>query len=368
MYQHLIRPLLFSMQPENAHDVMREVGRVANVRTLSRMLRNFYEVRDPRLAVEVAGMKFANPIGLAAGLDKNGELLGLWNGLGFGHIELGTVTAKPQPGNPKPRIFRLADDSALVNRMGFPSAGSDAVEQTMQAIRSRAQALPPLGMNIGKSKVTEIDDAIGDYLYSFSKLAPFVEYVTINVSSPNTPGLRQLQERDRLQALLREVQAVNHLKKPLFVKVAPDLTHEAIEELLECCVATGVSGVIATNTTIGREGLRTAINEAGGLSGVPLFKKSLEIVRFIGARLKTPALSSLSLVGVGGVSTATDVLAMLAAGAQMVQVYTGLVYQGPGFVKSLNLGLLEFMQRCGCSSLEEAALVWQEKQRRDKAA
>jgi dihydroorotate dehydrogenase len=223
-------------------------------------------------------------------------------------------------------------------------------------------------MNIGKSKVTEIDDAIGDYLYSFSKLAPFVEYVTINVSSPNTPGLRQLQERDRLQALLSAVQAVNYERKPLFVKVAPDLTFEAIEEVLECCVATGVSGVIATNTTIGREGLRSSINESGGLSGVPLFKKSLEVVRFIGLRLKTPALSKLSLVGVGGISTATDVLSMLAAGAQMVQVYTGLVYQGPGFVKSLNLGLLECMQRYGCNSLQEAASVWQEKQGSDKAA
>jgi dihydroorotate dehydrogenase len=368
MYRHLIRPIFFAMQPENAHDVMRAVGRVANVPVVSRALRGLYEVSDPRLAVEVAGIRFANPIGLAAGLDKNAELLGLWNGLGLGHIELGTVTAKPQPGNPKPRIFRLSDDAALINRMGFPSAGADLVEQRMQSIRNQGQALPPLGINIGKSKVAEIDDAVQDYLYSFTKLSPYVEYVTVNVSSPNTPGLRQLQERGRLEALLREIQGANHHKKPLFVKVAPDLPYEALEEVLECCVATGVAGVIATNTTLAREGLRTPTSEAGGLSGVPLFKKSLEMVRFIGTRLKSAQFSNLSLVAVGGISSAADVLAMLAAGAQMVQVYTGLVYQGPGFVKSLNSGLVSFMDRHGCNSLTEAALAWQEGQHSDKAA
>jgi dihydroorotate dehydrogenase len=354
MYEHLIKPILFRLEPETAHDVMRSLCKVANVPVVSRLLRSLFVVEDPRLQVNVAGLSFSNPIGLAAGFDKNVELPGLWNGLGFGHIEMGTVTAHAQPGNPRPRIFRLVKDTALINRMGFPSHGADAVEQGLSRMRSSMSSLPVVGMNLGKSKVTEIDKAVEDYCYSFTKVHRYVDYITVNVSSPNTPGLRQLQERGRLLELLNTLQEINTDKKPLFVKLAPDLTFEAIDEVLQCCVEARVAGVIATNTTLGREGLQTPINETGGLSGKPLFKRSLEVVRFIGERVQ----SGLAVVGVGGISNSDDVLAMLAAGADMVQVYTGMVYGGPGFVKSLNLGLVSFMDQLGCASLKEAAAAW----------
>jgi dihydroorotate dehydrogenase len=357
VYKKLVRPLLFSMAPETAHDLMRSAAIVANIPFVSAWLRSVFAVNDPRLRVDLAGLSFPNPVGLAAGLDKNAELLGLWNGLGFGHIELGTVTAHAQPGNPKPRIFRLAADSALINRMGFPSEGADHVEQRLKSLRASFAGIAPIGINIGKSKVTEIDDAIQDYQYSFTKLAPLVDYVTVNVSSPNTPGLRQLQERDRLTSLLGALQSINQDRKPIFVKVAPDLTFSAVEEVLQCCYDTGMAGIIATNTTIGREGLQTSIDETGGLSGEPLKAKALEMVRFIGSKLD----GRLALIGVGGISCADDALAMLGAGASMVQIYTSLIYQGPAVVRQILTGLVEFMDTHGCSSLRDAAGVFLER-------
>jgi dihydroorotate dehydrogenase len=310
--------------------------------------------------VHVAGVSFPNPIGLAAGLDKQAELVGLMTGLGFGHLELGTVTAKSQPGNPRPRIFRLPEDRALINRMGFPSAGADVLKAKLERIRRRFPALPPIGINIGKSKETELERAIDDYRYSFDLLAPLADYVAVNVSSPNTQGLRQLQEKDRLLALLCTLRDVNTHKRPIFVKVAPDLAWGAVEEVIECCLETGCAGIIATNTTLSRDGLTCKIDEAGGLSGAPLREKSLEMVRFIGARLQ----GRLALVGVGGISSPQDVLAMLAAGASLVQVYTALVYEGPGVVRMLNKGLLSFIEQRGYRSISEAAAAWGEEQRR----
>lgn len=353
-YDYLIKPILFSLDPESAHNVMRRICRVVNWPVASQALRSRFVVSDDRLKVSVAGLSFDNPVGLAAGFDKNVELLGLWNALGFGHIELGTVTSMAQIGNPRPRIFRLVADSALINRMGFPSGGADAVEKRLISMRDRFSSLPVIGMNIGKSKVTELDKAVEDYCYSFARVHHYVDYITVNVSSPNTPGLRQLQERGRLLELLKALQGLNTNRKPIFVKLAPDLTFEAIDEVLECCFESGVAGVIATNTTIGRDGLVTRIEETGGLSGKPLFKRSLEVVQFIGDRLQ----GRIALIGVGGISTHSDLLSMLAAGADLVQVYTGLVYGGPGFVKSLNIGLLSFMTQHGCSSVREAALAW----------
>jgi dihydroorotate dehydrogenase len=354
MYKSLVRPLFFAMQPETAHDVMRTLSRCANLSPISTMLRRCNVVNDPRLAVTVAGLSFPNPIGLAAGLDKNAELLGLWSGLGFGHIELGTVTAQAQPGNPKPRIFRYAGDVALINRMGFPSEGADEVAIRLAEMRGRLKTLPPIGINIGKSKVTDIDRAIDDYLYSFKTLSPLADYVTVNVSSPNTPGLRQLQERERLSALLGALQEVNKDRKPLFVKVAPDLSFSAIEELIECCEVTGIAGLIATNTTISRDGLSVATDEAGGLSGGPLRQKALEVVTFIGSRLKGP----MALIGVGGISNYTHVLDMLAAGASAVQLYTALIYEGPAVARAILRGLTRFMDDNNCASLTEATNVW----------
>lgn len=354
MYKSLVRPLFFSMQPETAHDVMRTLSRCANLSAVSTMLRRCNVVSDPRLAVSVAGLSFSNPIGLAAGLDKNAELLGLWSGLGFGHIELGTVTAQAQSGNPKPRIFRYAGDSALINRMGFPSEGADEVAIRLAAMRGRLRSLPPIGINIGKSKVTDIDRAIDDYLYSFKTLSPLADYVTVNVSSPNTPGLRQLQERDRLTALLAALQEVNRDQKPIFVKVAPDLSFSAIEELIGCCEVTGVAGLIATNTTLSRDGLSVLTDEAGGLSGSPLRQKALEVVTFIGSRLKAP----MALIGVGGISNYTHVLDMLAVGASAVQLYTALIYEGPAIVELIARDLRRFMDENNCASLAEAANAW----------
>ncbi len=359
MYKQLVKPALFAMDPEQAHDLMRLGGRLANSRLVSRALRAVYDVWDPRLAVHVAGISFPNPIGLAAGLDKQAELVGLMTGLGFGHLELGTITAKAQPGNPRPRIFRLAQDRALINRMGFPSAGADVLKAKLERIRRRFPALPPIGINIGKSKETELDRAIEDYRYSFDLLAPLADYIAVNVSSPNTQGLRQLQEKDRLLALLCSLRDANSHKRPVFVKVAPDLSWGAVEEVIECCLESGCAGIIATNTTLGREGLTCSIDQAGGLSGAPLRQKSLDMVRFIGSRLQ----GKLSLIGVGGVSSTEDVLAMLAAGASLVQVYTALVYEGPSIVRTLNRGLLSYMQQRGFGSVLEAAQAWSEERR-----
>lgn len=356
MYKSLIKPIFFSLDPENAHDLMRLGARVFNAPALSHLLGRVFGVHDPRLTVSVAGLTFPNPVGLAAGLDKNVELVGLCAGLGFGHLELGTVTGQPQPGNPKPRIFRIADEKALINRMGFPSGGADLAKEHLERVRRSFPYLPPIGVNIGKSKVVEIDKAIEDYRYSFERLAPLADYVTVNVSSPNTQGLRQLQERDRLAELLRSLQAINTHQRPLFVKVAPDLDFNALEEVVEVCLETGMAGVIATNTTISRTTLRAPIEEVGGLSGAPLRGRALDVVRFLGQRIG----GRIALIGVGGVSSVDDLLAMLHAGASMVQVYTALIYEGPGLIKTINQQLISFMDAHGCATIGEAAVVWGE--------
>lgn len=354
MYKTLLKPIFLSMDPENAHDVMRYGARLANNAGFSGFLRGYFGVSDPRLRVTVAGLVCENPVGLAAGLDKNVELVGLCNGLGFGHLELGTVTAQPQTGNPKPRIFRIPEESALINRMGFPSGGADIAYERLVKVRAKFPKLPPVGVNIGKTKLVELEQAIDDYRYSFEKLAPLADYVTVNVSSPNTPGLRQLQERERLTALLEALKAANSHRRPIFVKVAPDLELSALEEVVDVCLATSVAGIIATNTTISRQPLRSQINEAGGLSGAPLREMSLSVVRFLADKIA----GRMALIGVGGISSASDVLAMMHAGASMVQVYTALIYEGPGLVKAINQGLISFMDAHRCKSLKEAVDAW----------
>jgi dihydroorotate dehydrogenase len=359
MYKSLIRPIFFSMDPETAHDAMRWGARLANNNLVSGALKALYRAQDPRLKVSVAGLHFDNPIGLAAGLDKNVELLGLCSGMGFGHLELGTVTAQPQHGNPKPRIFRFPADEALINRMGFPSEGADVAETRLKHWRGSLSALPPIGINIGKSKVVELDKAIDDYLYSFQKLAPLAEYVTVNVSSPNTPGLRQLQERGRLLELLSALSAVNVDRRPIFVKVAPDLELSALDEVVEVAAEAGIAGIIATNTTLSRSALTAQTQEAGGLSGAPLRARSLEVVQHLGRLVR----GRMALIGVGGISSPEDVLAMLAAGASMVQIYTALIYEGPAIVRLLNRGLVRFMGEGGYRSLQEASGAWAERRK-----
>lgn len=356
LYDTLIKPLLFSLDPERAHEVMKALSKSANQPLVSALFGKLYAHQDTRLEVKVAGLTFKNPLGLAAGFDKNADLVGICAALGFGHVELGTVTGRAQPGNPRPRIFRLRDDRALINRMGFPSAGADEFVQRLSAIRKSFKGLPPLGINIGKSKEVDIEHAVDDYLYSFTRVAPLADYVAVNVSSPNTQGLRQLQDKERLGQILAALQSANTARLPLFVKVAPDLTWTALEELVECCSEHSVTGLIATNTTLSREGLVTPIQETGGLSGAPLKNRSLDVVRFLGPRLK----GRMELIGVGGVETAHDVLEMVSAGASLVQIYTALIYGGPRLVKSILEGLSEFMNQTNTSTISEAGVAWAE--------
>ncbi len=335
----LIRALLFRLDPELAHGItlqlIRLAGALAPVRAL---LRAWFAV--PPRPVEAFGMKFQNPIGLAAGYDKDG--LG-WRGLaclGFGHIEVGTVTPLPQPGNPRPRIFRLVEERGLINRMGFPGRGANYVARHLRGSRPSGLVL---GVNLGKNKDTPLEEAARDYLSLMQTFAPLADYLAINVSSPNTLGLRSLQARDNLGELLAllaeqrraQMQQLGH-PLPLLVKLAPDLTDEELDDALYAILSTGMDGVIATNTTTSREGLQTPLaREAGGLSGVPLRQRSTQMIRQIYTRTQ----GKLPIIGVGGVSNAEDVKEKLDAGAALVQLYTGLIYEGPGLVQKILRGL-----------------------------
>jgi len=353
-----IRPLLFKLSqkdPELAHEyalkALKLLGRSPRVlRALSRI--SSYE--DPSLRQELLGLSFKNPVGLAAGFDKNARVLHELAALGFGFLEAGTVTRYPQQGNPRPRIFRFPQDKALLNRMGFNNEGADAISRRLQEM---PPAPIPVGISIGKSKLTPLDKAVEDYLYSLQRLYPYGSYFAINVSSPNTPGLRTLQEKDQLEALVgalqRESQALSERtgtpRRPLLVKISPDLDWPAVDELLEVCLSRGVDGLIAVNTTLAREGLTVQINEAGGLSGKPLHKKALEMVRYIHNHAGLP------VIGVGGIFNAQETFAMLKAGAKLVQIYTGLIYEGPGVVYRINQGLRQLMRKYGLRQIQEIA-------------
>ncbi len=345
MYRSIVRPVLFKFDPESAHHLILKLCASPLARVAARTL---YSFEDARLSQSLFGLQFANPIGLAAGFDKNCEAAKFLAALGFGHLELGTVTAKPQEGNPRPRIFRIPENEALINRMGFPSHGAEVVRERLLTLRQgRIGAV--LGINIGKSKVQPIDTALEDYLFSFRTLSDLGDYYVLNVSSPNTPELRKLQERSRLEELFRGVLEVNKGKKPLLVKISPDLTYAELDQILECVVSFSISGVIATNTTLSREGLVSVVDQAGGLSGKPLQQKSLELVRHLSAKTK----GAIPIIGVGGVSTAEAAYAMLKAGASLIQLYTGLIYEGPAVVKQLKTGLLTLMDRDGVGNIRE---------------
>ncbi len=334
------RSLLFRLNPEHAHaltlQMIRLAGQVPPVRGL---LKAWFAA--PQRPVEAFGLCFSNPVGLAAGYDKDG--LG-WRGLaclGFGHIEVGTITLRPQPGNPKPRLFRLISDEAVINRMGFPGRGAAFAQRQLGGRRLPGLVL---GVNIGKNKDTPLEEAAKDYLALFDEFAGLADYLAINVSSPNTVGLRRLQARESLQELLsalaerRRAYLSQHAGRrlPLLVKLAPDLDLPALEDALDVIQGAGLDGVIATNTTLQRTGVRSALaSETGGLSGAPLFPISLEMVRNI-HRLSS---GSLPVIAVGGVKNAANAQAMLDAGAALVQIYTGLIYAGPGLVKSILTGL-----------------------------
>jgi dihydroorotate dehydrogenase len=343
LYERIIRPLIFALNPdaERAHERgMRVVRMIGETPALARHMASRTEVRDARLERMVFGLRFRNPVGLAGGFDKNAVAIAGFEALGFGFIEIGTITRHPQPGNPKPRVFRLPADEAIINRFGFNNDGAVAVAQRLAAAPPRSV---PLGISLGKSKITPLEEAAEDYLFSLQALFEHGDYFAVNISSPNTPGLRQLQDRgvldDLLKALLAEVHRLalgsGSPPKPVLVKVAPDLTLEALDELLAVCTARGVAGIIATNTTLSRDGLRTATDEQGGLSGRPLHARALSFIRHIHSQAP-----SMPVVGVGGIFGADDAAAMLDAGASLLQVYTGFVYKGPMFVRNLNRGFL----------------------------
>lgn len=355
MIYQLLRPLLFRSDAERAHElVSRLLRRTAAIRPASALLRAMYTYDDPILAVRVAGMRFANPLGLAAGFDKRGEMVRAMALLGFGHVEVGTVTPRPQPGNPQPRLFRLPPDRALVNRMGFNSPGAEVVAGNLRKSRGTAIGPTVVGMNIGKNRDTPLERATEDYVAAFAALAPLADYVTVNISSPNTPGLRRLHERAALEELLAALAAENarlETPRPLFLKVSPDETPAALEEVVQAGMAGGCAGFVAVNTTLARAGLRgRAAREAGGLSGAPLAARAratvAQIYRLCGGRAP--------VIGVGGVMDAAGAYALVRAGASLVQLYTGLVYGGPGVVRQINRGLAALLRRDGFRSVADA--------------
>ncbi|AUV80256.1 dihydroorotate dehydrogenase (quinone) [Salinigranum rubrum] len=344
----VVRPALFALPAETAHGVGTSVLSVAQGTPVERLARERLRVDDARLATTAFGQSFPNPVGVAAGFDKNAELPGMLAALGFGHVEVGGVTAERQPGNPKPRMFRLRADRAIVNRMGFNNHGADAVGERLAEIR-----LPdvPVGLNIGKSKSTPLDDAPADYRYTFERCGDRVDYTVVNVSSPNTPGLRELQHRDALEAILGTL--LDAGARPLLVKLSPDLPERAVEEALAVVDDLDLDGVIATNTTTSRpSSLRSPERaERGGLSGKPIEHTSTAFVANVARQTDVP------VVGVGGVSDAEGAYAKIRAGASVVQLYTALVYEGPTVARKINRGLLELLDRDGFDHVSEAVGV-----------
>lgn len=338
MYKLLLKPFFFLFAPEKAHHLTLTLFRIAlAIPGLGFLIRRFYQSEHSNLKREVFGLTFKNPVGLAAGFDKNGEHFSTMAALGFGFIEVGTVTPRPQAGNPKPRLFRLPQDEALINRMGFNNDGVDTLIQNLQKPRPEGLII---GGNIGKNKDTPNEQAVEDYTICFEKLFPYVDYFVVNVSSPNTPGLRALQDKEPLMQLLQTLQDLNRRKptsKPILLKIAPDLTNAQLDDIIEIVQTTGIAGVIATNTTISREGLKENAEAigAGGLSGQPLRARATEVIRYLREKSREP----LVIIGVGGIASAEDAIEKLAAGASLIQVYTGLIYEGPTLVKRINKGL-----------------------------
>lgn len=345
----LIKPLLFKFDPEKVHYFV-----TANLKRFNRfpggaaLSRSLWDVNDKGLEREVFGLKFKNPVGLAAGFDKNAELMGEMANLGFGFVEIGTVTPLPQPGNPKPRMFRLPDDEALINRMGFNNDGMEVVAERLTAFRSNAKGFEKdliIGGNIGKNKNTPNEDAVSDYVKCFDRLFDVVDYFVVNVSSPNTPGLRALQEKQPLMNLLNSLQqrnSKNGISRPILLKIAPDLTDEQLDDIIEIVKETAIAGIIATNTTISRDGLVTKDElkiETGGLSGKPLTKRSTEVISYLSKKSN----DAFPIIGVGGIHSPEDAIEKLNAGASLVQLYTGFIYEGPALIKRINKRILSIV-------------------------
>jgi dihydroorotate dehydrogenase len=359
LYRNLLRPLLFSLPPETAHELsLHMVSLALGPRAMRRAVARHFD--GPSFgALQRFGLSFRNPVGLAAGFDKNGTASSAFAALGFGFVEVGTVTNQAQPGNPKPRLFRLPQDRALINRAGFNNYGAKAVVERL--VQSRPDCV--LGVNIGKSRSVEVEDAIPDYLASFEQAYRVADYIAVNVSSPNTPNLRELQKPAALGALLSALQQKNNeLNRgadgmgplPILLKIAPDLVPSDLETIVETSLANGIAGIIATNTTVSREGLRTsrATIEAigqGGLSGRPLASKSTAII----SRLYNLVEGKMPIVGVGGIFTAQDAWEKICAGASLVQLYTGFIYEGPTVVSAINQGLSKRLKESGAITLDQ---------------
>jgi dihydroorotate dehydrogenase len=354
-YKKLVRPLLFAQGAERAHDfTLKMLSRASRDEFVCNAIGKFFSA--PELPVEVFGLKFPNPIGLAAGMDKFAAAVLVWEKLGFGFCELGGVTWHAQPGNPQPRMFRAAADEAIVNRMGFNNPGAEVFAQKLSDWKKSGRwPKHHVGINLGKSKITPLKNAAEDYANSFRALRDLADFFVVNVSSPNTPNLRQLQDKAALDEILAAIQEQNKNQKPILVKIAPDLSFEAIDEILQLISLRLIAGIVATNTTISRPqtsdtAARKIYSEAGGLSGKPLRVRSTEIIRHIFKQTngKPP------IIGVGGIFSADDAWEKITAGASLVQIYTGLVYEGPGLAKKIVAGLVEKLEKNSMKNLQEA--------------
>lgn len=369
LYQQGLRPLLFSVlraDPETVHQQLLRTCAGLDQRShtgltqgLQKRLAASLGIQDPRLSQTLWGLSFANPIGLAAGFDKDGVATNIWPDFGFGFAEVGTVTFHAQSGNPRPRLFRLPQDQAALNRMGFNNQGAAQMAQRLGASQERQTRTYPLGINLGKSKVTPLERAVEDYVGSFRLLQAWGDYFVVNVSSPNTPGLRSLQAVAQLEPILTGIQAENTTHKPILVKIAPDLAWEEIAAIVSLGKTHNLAGIIATNTTLNRQGLKTQIiaatgnsprEEAGGISGVPVRSRATEVIRFINQETQ----GQLPIIGVGGIFTAEDAWEKLNAGASLLQVYTGWVYEGPWMVRRILEALLVKLESQGMNNITQA--------------
>ena len=369
IYQLAIRPLLFNLvktdsewlhqQTIRSFSWLSQTGVHQRASWVNQRLKQSLCLYDSRLEQNLFGLNFPNPIGLAAGFDKDGVAAGIWSNLGFGFAELGTVTFHAQPGNPRPRLFRLPLDKAALNRMGFNNRGAAAMAARLAQEKQDNVQLIPIGINLGKSKVTPLEAAAQDYLDSFRLLKDLGDYFVVNVSSPNTPGLRSLQDASMLSTILELLQQENHAQKPIFVKIAPDLDWVAIADIISLAKTYQLAGIIATNTTIRRDGLKTQVidqtgkspqSEAGGISGEPLRDRSTEVIRFIWQQTQ----GQIPIIGVGGIFSGEDAWEKITAGASLIQVYTGWIYEGPLMVRRILLDLLVRLEQSGLNSINEA--------------
>lgn len=337
MYKQLLRPLVFKLDPEKAHYLTFDLMKLALGNAFGRLMsKAVLEYKHPKLKKQLFGLTFDNPVGLAAGLDKDAKVFNELGALGFGFIEIGTLTPKAQPGNDKPRLFRLPNDKAIINRMGFNNEGVDAAVIRLKNRKTKTI----IGGNIGKNKITPNEDAIKDYEYCFNALFDVVDYFVVNVSSPNTPNLRELQDKEPLTHLLNHLQNINNSKpkrKPILLKIAPDLTNSQLDDIIDIVASTKIDGIVATNTTIAREPLTYPKAEIeaigmGGLSGKPLTKRSTEVIAY----LKTKSNNAFPVIGVGGIHSPEDAIEKIKAGADLIQLYTGFIYEGPALIKNIN--------------------------------